>query len=476
MSVAIPVIPYRANLLSDEQELYQFLLTCQEQLERKGNSHIVSFSQEIDLIDPLAVFSAIAQANQVHFYWENRNKGEAILGYGIAKSLFLETGDRFSQSQQFIQDCFKQIIRRGDLQLAGSEPHIFCGFTFFSSALERDTPFPVATLFLPQLQIIKKQNTCVLSINLTIDKQAKIKFLFEQIKKIIKTLTISRKNVIPLPTKSQILSQQAKIHSAYNFKSSVASALQSIEDNQFSKIVLAHTLDIISPRDFDIVESLNNLRKNYPDCYTFSLSNGRGSYFIGASPERLISIQNQQLVTDALAGSAPRGKTAAEDVILAKKLLRSEKERREHQAVIEFIIQRLYQLNLTPQRSPLKLLQLSNIQHLWTPIYAQLKSDIHALEIVAKLHPTPAVAGVPSQVACEHIRHYETFDRSLYAAPIGWVDAQGNSEFIVSIRSALIAGNQARLYAGAGIVAGSNPNKELAEIQLKFQALLKALL
>jgi menaquinone-specific isochorismate synthase len=97
------------------------------------------------------------------------------------------------------------------------------------------------------------------------------------------------------------------------------------------------------------------------------------------------------------------------------------------------------------------------------------------LDIVAKLHPTPAVAGVPTEFACEQIRLFETFDRSLYAGPIGWVDCQGNGEFIVGIRSASIEGNKARLYAGAGIVAGSDPDKELAEIQLKLQSLFKAL-
>jgi menaquinone-specific isochorismate synthase len=220
---------------------------------------------------------------------------------------------------------------------------------------------------------------------------------------------------------------------------------------------------------------LQNLRQNYADCYVFSLSNGRNNCFLGASPERLISIQNQQLVTVALAGSAPRGKTKREDLTNANHLLQSEKEKREHQAVIEFIMQRLQELGLSPQRSPLKLLKLSNIQHLWTPIYAQLKPPIHPLEIIAKLHPTPAVAGVPTQVACAAIQKYETFERSLYASPLGWVDYQGNSEFIVGIRSALIHKNKARLYAGAGIVAGSDPVKELAEIELKLQALLQAL-
>ncbi len=196
---------------------------------------------------------------------------------------------------------------------------------------------------------------------------------------------------------------------------------------------------------------------------------------MGASPERLLSIHNQKLVTDVLAGSAPRGKITSEDISFANRLLRSEKERREHQAVSDFITQQLYQLGLQPLQSPLQLLQLSNIQHLWMQIQASVPSDLHPLDIVAQLHPTPAVAGVPTEIACEQIRRYETFNRTLYAAPVGWVDYQGNGEFIVGIRSAMISGNRARLYAGAGIVAGSDPNKELAEVELKLRSLLSDL-
>ncbi len=147
----------------------------------------------------------------------------------------------------------------------------------------------------------------------------------------------------------------------------------------------------------------------------------------------------------------------------------------EHQVVIEFITRQLGQLGLEPQPFPLRLLQLSNIQHLQTPIHARVPANIHLLDAVAELHPTPAVAGVPRKIACDHIRRYESFERSLYAAPIGWVDHQGNGEFAVGIRSALINGCHARLYAGAGIVEGSDPDRELAEVQLKLQALLAAL-
>ena len=263
-------------------------------------------------------------------------------------------------------------------------------------------------------------------------------------------------------------------HSQY-FRNVVGSALESNSVNEFSKIVIAQATDITSLLPFQVIQSLHNLRERHPDCYIFSIANGQGKNFIGASPERLVSIQNKQLVTDALAGSAPRGKTNAEDIRWSNLLLRSRKEKREHQAVSDFLIERLRQMGLKPYQLPLQLLQLSNIQHLWTPIYAHLPKDLEPLDIVAKLHPTPAVAGVETGIACERIRHYEKFDRSLYAAPLGWIDNQGNSEFIVGIRSALIEGKQARLYAGAGIVSGSNPDKEFIEIQLKLQSLLKAL-
>ena len=189
----------------------------------------------------------------------------------------------------------------------------------------------------------------------------------------------------------------------------------------------------------------------------------------------MVSVRDGQLKTGALAGSAPRGKTTSEDAVLAQCLLASVKEQHEHQVVSQFICQQLAQLGLNPQLSPVRLLQLSNIQHLQTPIQATVPDDIHLLDVVEALHPTPAVAGMPRAIACDYIRQYEAFERSLYAAPIGWVDHHGNGEFAVGIRSALLNGCHARLFAGAGIVEGSDPDRELAEVQLKLQALMQAL-
>ena len=476
MSASMPVISCDDNLFQNEKELHRFLLNYQEKFPEKGKKPIVSFSQKIDLIDPLAVLHTIVKQNQLHFYWENRNKKEAIAGYEITKHITIKSPDRFSKAQHFIQNCLQQIIKTGDLHLPGSGPYFFCNFSFFESQENKDSPFPDATIFLPRFQINCQKDYCILITNIAIEEKINLQFISEQIKHQIQLINWSNSSFITQSFEQRTnIKTKAKAHNSHQFKSAVASVLKSIHSKKFSKIVLAHALDVISPVPFDLIKSLNKLRQNHPDCYIFSISNGKGHNFIGASPERLISINNQQLVTDALAGSAPRGKTVDEDTYLANRLLKSEKERREHQAVSLFILQNLQKLNLKPHQSPLKLLQLSNIQHLWTPIYAHLPANINPLNIVAQLHPTPAVAGVPTKIACEQIQRYETFDRTLYAAPIGWLDYQGNSEFIVGIRSALIKDNQARLYAGAGIVAGSDPDKEFAEVQLKLQSLLKAL-
>lgn len=461
--------------LDNQAELENFWNNKQLEFTVTKDTEIISFACKIPTVDPLACLQEFTQSTTLNFYWENRSKQEAVAAWGVTKSDYAKSASRFTLAQDFIQNCFKQTIRKGDQSLTLGKPCIFCSFTFFPDPKPTEA-FASSTLFLPRFQIVKKNKNCCLIINFPVKKGDNQQNVIKKIKHkvaeinwtVLKAINIDEDNNLLADNRSE--SQDSKY-----FKSVVASALDSIAVNEFSKIVIAHTTDIESTVPFQVTKSLNNLRQLHPDCYIFSTSNGQGQNFIGASPERLISVQNQQLVTDALAGSAPRGKTNTEDLHLANLLLKNRKEKREHQAVSDFIIERLRSIGLKPQQLPLQLLKLSNIQHLWTPIYAHLPANLEPLEIVALLHPTPAVAGVPTAIACEKIRHYEKFDRSLYAAPLGWVDYEGNCEFIVGIRSALINGDRARLYAGAGIVSGSNPSKEFAEVQLKLESLLKAL-
>jgi len=222
---------------------------------------------------------------------------------------------------------------------------------------------------------------------------------------------------------------------------------------------------------------LNGLRQRFPDCSAFSVANGRGQSFIGASPERLLRVEGRVALTEALAGSAGRGGTASEDAALGGALLRSDKDLREHRIVLDSILRELGPLGLElahPARPLLR--RLSNVQHLHTPVEARLPEGVRLLDMVGRLHPTPAVGGTPRQAAVPAIGELEGFPRGLYGGALGWVDSRGGGEFLVGLRSALVDGSRARMYAGAGIVAGSSPGAEFDETELKFSAMQDALL
>ncbi len=481
----MPVLLYCNQLFKSSRNLYQFLSNCQQISVEKNTAQIVSISLKIDPIDPLVVLHTIARSDQFSFYFEKQDPitdnvfntpGVAIAAMDAVAQLQLEGRDRFSQVKSFIQATLAEAIVAGETDLPFSGPHFFCSFAFTDhSDNERSTGFPAATVFLPRWQVSCFGNRCVVVANLSLDPTTSLEITVDALWQRIQTIrSLKHKLINPTIDHTEFLQRQ-DVTSTETFKQAVQFALDAIQSHQFNKIVLAHAIEILSPLPFNQVHSLNNLRSLYPDCYVFSSCTGLGQYFLGASPERLVCLQNHLLVTDALAGTAPRGKTVREDAQLANGLLTSPKEMHEHQVVIDFLTHKLTQLGLSPELFPLRLRQLSNLQHLHTPIRALVPAQVHLLDIVAALHPTPAVAGMPREVTCAQIDRLEPFARSLYAGPIGWVNHQGNGEFAVGIRSALVAGCRARLFAGAGIVQGSDPERELAEVQLKLQVLMAAL-
>lgn len=468
----MPVLPCCTSFSLDYKKLYQFLLVCQQKCLLNNCQQFVSIPVAIEQVDPLVIFENIAQTQQLNFYFEHKGKQEATAAIDAIAQLNLHGKNRFNKVQYFIKSCQAKTVIFSNLNNIALAPRFFCSFSFFDDN-EADYPFPAATVFLPRWQITKGNDLCILIANLSIDASTNLELLLDQLKNDLQDILRLDYQLNKYHLSSRLIKKD--VSDINKFKQTILSALESIHNKKLDKIVLAQTLDVLASKDFSLYDSLNNLRQIHPNCYVFSTSNGKGQNFIGASPERLISIRDRQLVIDALAGSAPRGKTALEDAELANLLLNSDKEKREHKVVIDFITQHLQGLGIQADILSPRLRQLSNIQHLWTPIEAKVPTNVQPLEIVAQLHPTPAVAGVARDLACAEIRRYEGFERGLYAAPLGWLDYQGNSEFIVGIRSALIDGDRARLYAGVGIVNGSDPDKELAEIQLKLQALLKAL-
>jgi len=258
----------------------------------------------------------------------------------------------------------------------------------------------------------------------------------------------------------------------------VASTVDRIQRGAFEKVVLARDIQVElhdAPGAFDISTTLRRLRESYPTAYVFAVQRGE-RFFVGATPERLVQAQNGQIHTMALAGSARRGETEEEDARIGMELLQSEKNNSEHAIVVAMVREALKNHCIHVQVSSVpQLLKLKNVQHLKTPILGELIAGRCILDILADLHPTPAVGGFPRLAALAAIRSTEKLDRGWYAGPLGWIGASGHGEFAVALRSALIDGNKARLFAGCGIVADSDPQAEFAESSLKFQVMLSAL-
>jgi menaquinone-specific isochorismate synthase len=211
------------------------------------------------------------------------------------------------------------------------------------------------------------------------------------------------------------------------------------------------------------------------DSFIFAFESN-GDCFIGASPERLVKKQGNDIFSTCLAGSIPRGKTEEEDQFLGEQLLNDQKNLIEHRFVVEMIKEALEE-SCDELKLPDKpqLMKIRDIQHLYTPVIGKCHKDTSLLLLVERLHPTPALGGLPKKAAVEKIRQVEVLDRGFYAGPLGWVDYNQNGEFAVSIRSGLIQGKEASLFAGCGVVADSNTESEYLETGLKFRPMLRAL-
>ncbi len=251
----------------------------------------------------------------------------------------------------------------------------------------------------------------------------------------------------------------------------VAATVSEVRGGRFDKVVLAREVQVVANRDFLPADILRRLNALYPSCMVFSTGT-----FLGASPELLISRQGRRVRSHPLAGTVARSGDPTADAALTGLLLASAKEREEHRLVVDEVAAALRPVcrALDVPEVP-SIVALRNVSHLGTLIEGELEGDdVTALDLVARLHPTPAVAGSPTAAAVAYLTSVEGFDRGCYAGPVGWMDSRGDGEWAVAVRSAELRGNTARLFAGVGVVSDSIPATELAETQLKLQALLAA--
>lgn len=259
------------------------------------------------------------------------------------------------------------------------------------------------------------------------------------------------------------------------FERGVALASESVREGRLDKVVIARAVEWQRPRLAGLVPTLRRLGERYPDCHIFAVARGRRA-FLGASPERLVEVSGDRVRATSLAGSIGRKPTSEEDRRAGQSLLASAKNREEHAIVVRSLTSALSAV-CEDVRAPAEpaLLTLPDVHHLYTPVTARLKPGVGVLDVVASLHPTPAVGGAPRGDAMEFIRVHERWDRGWYAAPVGWMDARGNGEFAVALRSALLDADKATLFAGCGIVGDSDPTDEYEESELKLRAMRGAL-
>ncbi|MEJ7732719.1 MAG: isochorismate synthase [Polyangiaceae bacterium] len=255
----------------------------------------------------------------------------------------------------------------------------------------------------------------------------------------------------------------------------VDDAVARIARGELAKVVASTRTLLDAERPFDVHAALGRLDEGHPQCVRFAFARGEGrgaATFLGATPERLVDKRGAVARLDALAGTLRRG---LGDTAAPRALIESDKDRREHAVVVDFLRDTLAPFGAVRASREPGVRTLRDLHHLWTPVEVTLAAATHVLELVACLHPTPAVCGTPRVAARSWVQAHEPTPRGWYAGAIGWFDAAGDGSFAVALRSALVRGNQAWLFAGAGIVAGSVAARERAEVELKQRPMLNAL-
>jgi len=259
------------------------------------------------------------------------------------------------------------------------------------------------------------------------------------------------------------------------WRASVGRLAGAVGRGRADKVVLARRVDLVAPAPVDLSVALRRLEVTARESTIFALTR-HGRTFLGATPERLVRVEGRTLRTIALAGSIGRGSDPAGDEHLAAELLASAKDREEHEVVVEMLRRTLAPLaeELEVAADPV-VVTLRHVQHLATEVRGRLRQQAGVLSLVERLHPTPAVGGAPRELALELIAAEERLDRGWYAGPLGWLDRHDDGEFVVAIRSGVVEDDRVSLFAGCGIVADSDPDREWAESEMKLEALASAL-
>ena len=448
-----------------------------EALERavgRGRRTRVSVTRRVERVDPCAAVFASRLASDRWFCWEEPDREFALATLGVAHEATSRGPQRF---RDVAAECLggETIADEPRGLPAGAGSVWVGGFAFDPEGGGSSTwsSLPPASLVLPEVSLCRSGEEIFLTVNAIVhpgeDPSKRSAALAAR---------LSGLRADPLPLLDPHPTSRIEISSARppgEFERMITAATERIRAGEMSKIVLAREVLVSAGAAHDPAAVFGAMREQFPSCFCFCCGTPEAA-FIGASPELLLRRSGASVSTVALAGSTRRSSDPAVDDHLGEQLLRSDKDRREHAIVAERIARSLRQHAVWVEagEEP-EIVKVANIQHLATPIVAQLADPRSAVELAGMLHPTPAVGGEPAAAALAAIAELEQMDRGWYAGPVGWMDATEDGEFCVALRSALLRDREARLYAGVGVVAGSDPAAELAETEIKLGALLPLL-
>jgi len=471
-------------------QLAKLLAKASREAQRKQKPVVAGMRRQIPLVDFLPLFAA-AQ-NEDRFFGEHPDRAQALFAVGCATYLEANGPNRFVDCAKARAELFRNAQFDGFGEAAEERPLLLGGFSFNDAEPSLESAwagFPAARLVLPQLllthhpQAGTDPSRAALSLFAWITPHSDLDFELAQLTNRLVWLeaqfdcsdTSARDLAVPHAPNPDLHAIEAPEEV---YLEAARAALDEITSGALEKVVLARSCTVETPSSFDAARVLHNLRENYPSCFIFAASR-YGISFLGATPERLLALRGGEIQSEPLAGSMRRGETPGQDRQLAQQLRESKKEQAEHAVVVRAIREALepFCVELQVSESP-SVLVLPGIQHLKSTLRGKLRaSAAHSiLEILGTLHPTPAVAGTPREQALAWLKDNEGFERGWYTGPVGWVNDRGEGDFAIALRAALLRGNHAHLHAGAGLVAGSLPEAELAETRLKMRAALSAIL
>ncbi|MEZ0241292.1 MAG: isochorismate synthase MenF [Chloroflexota bacterium] len=448
---------------------------------RRTDPPLAWTSVPIDPIDPIALFSAARALDMEAALWLQPATGRSIVGIGRAWTVETGGSDRFDAATAAWRAVLGDAVGPvGPVRSRIGGPTLLGGLGFAGTAPAADDPwasFGAASLVLPTFTVTAAGGVTGLTVALAPGREAEpdpaeVEASWDAIMQLATTRDVDPATE---PSDGGTLRVAGQCPDRAGWDRTVGLFAGAVGRGRIDKVVSARRVVFEAATDLDIESSLRHLARTAPESTTFAFVRD-GTTFLGATPERLVRTDGRSFETVAIAGSAPRGGSPAEDAALATGLLASEKDREEHAVVVDTLRADLASVaaSLHVAETP-AILPLRHVQHLVTPITGTTRDEAGLLALAGRIHPTPAVGGAPRDVALAMIDEHEAFERGWYAGPIGWLGADGDGELMVALRCGLVAGREAVLFAGCGIVADSDPAREWAESRLKLRTMIAAL-